>query len=261
MKAIILSAGQGKRLLPLTATSPKCLLPIRGKTLLEWQVDELKHCGISRVTVVTGYRAEKVDDLLHRRYGPEQVKPLFNAAYAKTDNLVSCWAARDEMTGDFILLNGDTLFEAVVLQSLLKSPAHPITVAVSHKDAYDADDMKVTLEESRLVRIGKNIPSGEIHGESIGMIRFLDEGPAMFREAMEAALQKPEAVKQWYLSVIDAMAGKGQVWTHSIPPSAWCEVDYPIDLEEADRVVRACAGESASASALKAAKHKPLLQR
>ena len=260
MKAIILSAGQGKRLLPLTATSPKCLLPIRGKTLLEWQIDELKYCGISRVTVVTGYRAEKVEDLLRRRYAPEQVKALFNAAYAKTDNLVSCWAARGEMNGNFILLNGDTLFQAVVLKSLLKSPAHPITVAVSHKGAYDADDMKVTIGGSRLVRIGKDILSDEIHGESIGMIRFLGDGPAMFRKAMETALRNPGAAKQWYLSVIDAMAGEGQVWVHSIPSSAWCEVDYPIDLEEADRVVGACAGGRIRRSTLKTVKHKTLSQ-
>ncbi len=261
MKAIILSAGQGKRLLPLTATRPKCLLPVRGKTLLEWQIDELKHCGVSRVTVVTGYSAEKVEDLLRRRYGAKkQVKTLFNGAYAKTDNLVSCWSARGEMTEDFILLNGDTLFQDVVLKSLLESPARPVTVAVSHKDTYDADDMKVTLEGSRLVRIGKDIPANEFHGESIGMIRFLGEGPAMFLEAMETALRNPKAVKQWYLSVIDTMAGKGQVWTHSIPASAWCEVDYPTDLEDADRVVGACAGNRIRGSAMKTAKHKSLLQ-
>ena len=66
MKAIILSAGQGKRLLPLTAEIPKCLLPIQGKKLIEWQIDALHRCGIDKITVVTGYRAEKVDEVLQR---------------------------------------------------------------------------------------------------------------------------------------------------------------------------------------------------
>jgi choline kinase len=54
MKAIILSAGQGKRLLPMTATMPKCLLEIQGKTIIEWQIDELPKCGADQITVVTG---------------------------------------------------------------------------------------------------------------------------------------------------------------------------------------------------------------
>ncbi len=241
MKTIILSAGQGKRLLPLTATRPKCLLPICGKTLLEWQIDELRACGLPEITVVTGYRTDKVQELLFRRYGAGGVKTLFNPAYDKTDNLVSCWAAREEMTGDFILLNGDTLFHATVLESLLKAPPRPVTVVVSHKEEYDADDMKVTLEGSRLRRIGKDIPPHEIHGESIGMIRFQGEGPMLFRRAMAEALRQPGSEKQWYLSVIDAMACDTAVWTHSVDERDWCEVDYPVDLEEAKRIVGPCA--------------------
>ena len=67
MKAVILSAGQGKRLLPLTADSPKCILPIMGQTLIEWQIDELAKCGIDQVTVVLGYRADKVERILRSR--------------------------------------------------------------------------------------------------------------------------------------------------------------------------------------------------
>ncbi len=242
MKVIVLSAGQGKRLLPLTAGLPKCLLPIQGKTLIEWQIDELNKCGIQRITVVTGYRAEKVEDLLCRRYGPEKVKTLYNEAYAKTDNLVSCWAVRDEMTEDFILLNGDTLFEAAVLKCLLESSACPVTVVVSHKNNYDADDMKVEMEDCRLVKIGKNIPQDEIHGESIGMILFRDEGPRLFCNALKKALGDSGADKKWYLSVIDEMARRMPVWTCSINGLHWCEVDYPVDLKQAESVVTVCTG-------------------
>jgi choline kinase len=242
MKAIILSAGQGKRLLPLTAAVPKCLLPIQGKTLIEWQIDELSKCGIHRITVVTGYRAEKVQDLLRRRYGTERIKSLYNQDYEKTDNIVSCWTARDEMTEDFILLNGDTLFETAVLKCLFESPERPVTVLVSRKDIYDADDMKVKMDGSRLVQIGKNIAPDEINGESIGMILFRGEGPMLFYEALKGALADPGASSKWYLSVIDEMARMMPVWTCSINGLQWCEVDYQADLKQAERVVMACWG-------------------
>jgi len=239
MKAIILSAGQGKRLLPMTAAVPKCLLEVQGKTIIEWQIDELHKCGVDQITVVTGYGADKVDDLLQRRYGPQRVRTHYNPDYATTDNLVSCWKVRDLMTEDFILLNGDTLFEAAVVHNLLKSPASPITVTVSHKDIYDADDMKVTMEGSRLVKVGKDISSGNIHGESIGMILFRDTGPGIFRNGLEKALADTGAVRRWYLSVIDDIAQERTVQTYSIKGLVWCEVDYPADLKQADRVVAA----------------------
>ena len=239
MKAIILSAGQGKRLLPMTASIPKCLLEVRGKTIIEWQIDELLKCGVDRITVVTGYGADKVDNLLQRRYGAQSIQTHYNPDYATTDNLVSCWKVRQHMTEDFILLNGDTLFEAAVVQNLLMSPANPITVTVSHKDIYDSDDMKVSLEGSRLVKVGKDISSGNIDGESIGMILFRETGPMIFRNGLENALADKEAVRRWYLSVIDDIAQEKTVLTYSIKGLAWCEVDYPADLKQADRVVAA----------------------
>ena len=120
MKTIILSAGQGKRLLPLTADIPKCLLPIQGKKLIEWQIDALSSAGIDRVSVVVGYGADQVEQLLTKRYGENRITLIDNPKFAETDNLVSCWIAREEMNEDFFLLNGDTLFEVAVVGRVLK---------------------------------------------------------------------------------------------------------------------------------------------
>ena len=240
MKAVILSAGQGKRLLPLTADCPKCILPVRGQSLIEWQIDELAKCGIDQVTVVLGFRAGKVEKILRERYGSHRVKTIYNAAYAVSDNLVSCWAAHDEMRSDFVLLNGDTLFEAAVMQRLLDSHDRPVTVAISHKSDYDADDMKVELDGCRLVRIGKDLIPDQVDGESIGMILFRGQGPRSFHIALEKALRTSSAQKKWYLSVIDEMARSMPVWTCSMKGLQWCEVDYPADLKLAEKVVSAC---------------------
>ncbi len=242
MKAVILSAGQGKRLLPLTADCPKCILPVRGRSLIEWQIDELTKCGINQVTVVLGFRADKVERLLRARYDSHHVRTIYNAAYAVSDNLVSCWAAHDEMDADFVLLNGDTLFEAAVLQRLLETHGYPVTMVVSHKDDYDTEDMKVELDGYRLVRVGKDLLPDQVDGESIGMIMFRNQGPMLFRSFLEKALRDPSAPKKWYLSVIDEMARSMPVWTCSIKEFQWCEVDYQADLKLAEKVVSACDG-------------------
>lgn len=246
MKVIILSAGQGTRLLPYTANVPKCLLNIHGKTLLEWQIGELHKCGIDQITVVTGYGAEKVDALLQQKYGRQHIKTHYNADYAITDNLVSCWQVRDEMSEDFILLNGDTLFEADVVKTLLVTPETPITVTINHKDRYDTDDMKVCLAGKRLLNIGKDLLADQTHGESIGMILFRGDGPVLFRNGLQKAINELQTIHKWYLSVIDAIAQKKTVLTCSIRGLSWCEVDYPADLVDADRVVRSLTDESSS---------------
>jgi len=240
MKAVILSAGQGKRLLPLTSDRPKCLLPLADRTVLEWQLDVLAANNVNLVTVVTGYGAELVEKMLAAREGKnpaQRVTTLYNRDYATSDNLVSCWQARGEMEGDFLLINGDTIFEKAALDRLLAAGRRPVTVTISQKAAYDADDMKVKLAGERLVRIGKDLPLAEVDGESIGMILFRGRGGAWFRDSVARALEEEAARKRWYLSVIDAMAAEDEVWTCSIAGLDWQEIDYPADLENAVRLV------------------------
>lgn len=234
---IILSAGQGRRLCPMTAERPKCMLPIQGKPLIEWQLEALEACGIEHVTVVTGFGTEQVEDLLVNRKGTATTSVCFNPFFEAADNLISCWAARGEMTEDFILLNGDTLFEPAVLERLMDSPARPVTLATDVKSAYDADDMKVQLADERLLQIGKDLPLDRTDGESIGLMLFRGQGVTLFRASLEQAVRDPRALKQWYLSIIGQIAKSGQVWTQSIAGLDWSEIDYPLDLLRASAMV------------------------
>ena len=242
MKTIILSAGQGRRLLPLTAENPKCLLQIGGKSLLEWQLQELKKCGVDQVSVVVGYGADKVEELLRHHGHDNWVSTIYNPFYAVADNLGSCWVARNEMADEFILLNGDTLFESTVPQRLLASPPHPVTLVTDSKGTYDADDMKVIVDGEKLAKVGKTIPISETHGESIGMMVFREDGHVVFRQAIEQALRRPESLKKWYLSIIDELAQKGLVWTCSIDGLRWGEVDSSADLDHAHKLVESLPG-------------------
>lgn len=233
VKAIILSAGQGRRLLPFTERIPKCVVSVHGRPLIAWQIDALQRCGIEDITVVVGYGASEVERRLAETYGSHGIRTLYNPFFDCSDNLVSCWVARTEMQQEFLLLNGDTLFDAAVLEALLAAPERPVTLAVSCKNHYDDDDMKVLRDGNRLMRVGKKLPPDQVNAESIGMMTFRGEGPRLFREAIERTMRQPQALKQWYLSLIDELANEGVVWTQTIPGSGWTEVDCPADLQRA----------------------------
>ena len=137
------------------------------------------------------------------------------------------------MARPFLLLNGDTLFDASVLERLLAAPEHPITLAVSCKDQYDDDDMKVIRDGDRLLQVGKKLPRDEVNAESIGMMTFRGKGPRLFADAIDRAMRTQAALSQWYLSLIDTLARSGVVFTQEIPANGWTEVDSPADLERA----------------------------
>jgi choline kinase len=145
------------------------------------------------------------------------------------------------MSEDFILLNGDTLFDTTVLKALLSSQAQPITVTIDRKSTYDEDDMKVQLDGDRLTRIGKDIPLDQVDAESIGMLLFRGTGTALFRRTIEQVLRTPEGLKRWYLSVINELAQTTAVGTCCIEGSPWAELDFPADLAKVEEVVRGIA--------------------
>jgi choline kinase len=230
-KAVILSAGKGSRLLPLTAERPKCLIELSGKSLLEWQLDALREAGIAEIVVVTGFRDDLVDSVAGRREG---VRTLFNPFYHVADNLGSVWMARAEFAADTLLLNGDTLVSPALLERVLRADTGAIAVTVDEKDDYDADDMKVLRDGDRLLRIGKALEPGAYNAESIGLLAFRREGPRRFADQVEAMMRQPDGTRRWYLRAIDALAKAGaDVRTVSIRGEEWQEVDFPEDVEKA----------------------------
>lgn len=237
-KAVILSAGQGRRLLPVTERLPKCLVRLSGRSLLEWQLRRLDDIGVAEAVIVIGYAPEAVETELARlSFRGLRARTLFNPFYAVADNLASCWIARQEFDRDMLLLNGDTLFERAIAERLAAAPPAPITVAVDRKPAYDDDDMKVATEGTRLTAIGKTIETYD--AESIGFLRFSKEGAALFVAAMDEALHRPEGLKRFYLSVIDHLARGGGVHVQSIQGLDWGEMDFPADLERNAVMTRA----------------------
>jgi choline kinase len=232
MKAVILAAGQGSRLLPLTETRPKCLVELSGRSLLQWQLEALAVAGVREAVVVTGFGAEQVDSMLESGT-PDgiTVRTFYNPFYAQADNLATCWLVREELTGGTLILNGDTLLEPKIAEVLLAAPPAPITVTVDRKERYDSDDMKVQVDGSRLLAIGKTLPDEIVGAESIGFLRFDARGAALFREEVERTMRTPQGLKLWYLSAIHRLAQAGaDVRIASIEGLQWGEMDFPADV-------------------------------
>ena len=232
MKAIILCAGQGRRLLPYTESTPKCLLSLSGKYFIEWQIDALHSLGIEQVTAVIGYDAQNIQAILSDRYDT-RVDTVLNPFYEIADNLASCWMAREHLHDDFILLNGDTLFDPKIVEKLLQSNQFPITLATDVKNEYDEDDMKVITDNARLLAVGKKITHEKVTGESIGIMHFNPIGAKLFKDSIETLMFNQETLAKWYLSVIDQLAKDGNVGICSIHGLDWTEVDFVHDLEAA----------------------------
>lgn len=206
--AIIAAAGFEKQLLPLIEDKPKCLLDIKGKTILERQVTALNDCNIKEIALVRGYKKEAIT-LPNIRY-------YDNDRYEETGELFSLFCAENEMKGRTIVLYGDIIFETAVLEKLLKSPADiTLVVDLAWSDAPEKGQERqlrpdlVKLDptpgknylarfimpegETTVTRIGRDIPLDQAHGEFIGMAMFSEKGARAFAECYRASLAKYKA--------------------------------------------------------------------
>jgi len=230
MKALILAAGRGRRLWPFTADLPKCLLLLDGVSILEHQLRHLEQVGIREVVLVCGFGIERIRGVLSARSGHLRVKMLYNPFYAVSDNLISLWAARSEMDGDFVLLNGDNVFHPGILQCLVEVE-DACCLMVGRKPAYDDDDMKVKLQEDRIIRIGKHLSPEATDAESVGIMRFRGDGVDLIRQVLDEIVQEERALRSYFLDCIQGLVDEGHRVTYrDIDGLPWADVDTPEDL-------------------------------
>ena len=126
--ALILAAGTGSRLRPLTLDAPKCLTEVGGKPILGRQIDSLRTQGIRNLVMVAGFEDGQIRRYLDRHAADMQVDYVFNPLYATTNNIYSLWLAKHLIDGPFMLLESDLVFETSMLDDMLQ----PDTVAVSN---------------------------------------------------------------------------------------------------------------------------------
>lgn len=235
VKAIILAAGNGSRLSPLTDNTPKCLLDISGTTILEYQLVMLAGCGIKEVVLVGGFCVEKLTKFAKRYvaiHGLDlKLKVVNNREYKRTNNLYSLWLAKDEMTSDFLVLNGDNVFARETLIRVLEEQDYDVSLAIHRHEKYDNEDMKVRIVGDRVVDISKQVDNDIADGESIGLRIFRNGGVAAFRQALDRAVIEDRQRNQYFVKAIAHLIETGcNVGYVDVSSYLYLELDFHEDL-------------------------------
>lgn len=232
VKIVILVAGVGSRLMPLTRNTPKSLLDLGdGYTLLERQLKSIGECGVKDVVLVTGYRSEQIEAKI-RLYADFNFQVIYNPFYNIANNIASAWLGLLNINEPVVLLNGDDLFKASVLGNLLKSEKE-ITMVISRKDEFDDDDMKVITEGPLIRDVGKDIEGAKANGESIGMMLFRKRGLMDMRNSLMELIRVEDNLKTFYLQALRNLMRKGHdVHFSECKPEDWAEMDFHPDLTQ-----------------------------
>lgn len=239
LKIIILAAGKGERLMPLTMNTPKPLLDMgNGRTLLEEQIDRIVTSGvIDKIVLVIGYLAEQVEAKI-RMYIDNNlnIKTIYNPFYDASNNLISLWFSKYEMDSDFLVTNGDNIFSPDVFTDFVKKNGDGIYLSINVKEKYDFDDMKVTVENTIVTRVSKLIDAEKSNAESPGLALVRgSKARKLFLENLELLVRDKKNINMFWLEVFNAMHDKGiPIYTWEFDgKTKWQEVDYHIDFNKA----------------------------
>ena len=242
MKAIVIGAGRGRRLMPTTAETPKCFAEVRGHRLLDWALHAWAAAGISDICFIGGYQIDKV-----RRDYP-QLTFRHNAGWEHNNILLSLMHAEDVMSEGFVCCYSDILFTADVARRVIRHPGD-IVLGVDtlwleryrHRTQHPPDDgEKVTVENGAVTRVHRGIPAAEAHGEYTGIAKFTAAGAARLREHFARAREKyagrpfREAAvfeKAYLILLLQEMIEAGVQVAHADTPGNYMEVDTQEDFE------------------------------
>ncbi|GAA5522413.1 phosphocholine cytidylyltransferase family protein [Aliifodinibius salicampi] len=236
--AIILAAGKGTRLRPLTNNTPKCMVPVDGKPLLGRQLDLLTQLGIEKNIVVTGYLEEKIAD--------PRITKVHNTEYDTTNMVYSLFCAKNYLSGDVIVAYGDIIYSEQVLQKLLQSEKDMVIASDEAWLSYwqqrcddplsDAETFKKGAG-NRVESLGQTPSStDDIEGQFIGLIKFSENGCQRLKEEYATAnksdaWESGRTLQNAYMTdMLNYFALKGEL--HYVPiQRGWFEVDTPRDLK------------------------------
>jgi len=247
-KAIIIAAGMGSRLKSLTNDKPKCLLEMAGKSLLEHQIDTLKSCGITDVSVIKGYKKEKINY--------PGLKYYINDDYENNNILNSLFYAEEEMTDAFIAQYSDIIYRKEVVERLLTSQGDiSIVVDINWQDYYfgrtdhpvEEAEKVIFNANNQVIDIGKIIVTKEVNwGEFIGMVKFTKRGAEIFKKHFHQAkklywdklFQRAKTFQNAYLTdMFQYMIGLGVPISCVIIAKGWIEIDTVQDLGKAEKML------------------------
>lgn len=227
MRAIILAAGGGSRLLPLTASRPKCLVPVDGRAILDHQLGALAEAEIDEAVIVGGYRYR--DIAAHIAGGtPIPVRLLHNPFWQVSSSIGSVWIARAALDDPFVLMNGDTIFGAGLLAEML-AQADGIGLLVEPVDgAGDIDDMRVAVADGRVQAVAKTLERAD--HRSLGVI-VSSRTNSPYRAALDRLIERDAGPTAFHHAIVDALARDDLVAAIERRGDVrWQEIDRPEDI-------------------------------
>ncbi len=235
MNLIILAAGTGSRLYPLTKNTPKSLLDLGdGVSLLEKQIEAAIKSGvIDKIYIVTGYKSGQIEEKIKEYNTDIEIETIFNPFFSVSNNLASVWCANSVLLQkDFIITNGDNLYRKNVLPEF-SSIDEGIHLTISYKDEYDDDDMKVILDENKsVIHVSKEVPLPDVMAESVGLVGVFGERYRnAFVKKVVKMLHSEEKLQFFWLRTFNELISDGlKVETIQIDSDDWAEVDFHPDI-------------------------------
>ncbi len=227
--AVLLAAGTGSRLAPLTDTAPKCLTEVNGMPILEQQMNSLLHWGVEELVVVLGHLSEQIREFLYRFTSDLKISYIHNSRYRVTNNLYSLWLARNAVARPFILLESDLFFEPALLGGMME----PDRIAVAPRESW-MHGTTVTLDESQHVvefQMGSDAGNDAAAYKTVNIYSLSVTTWDRTRNKLDSYVSAGH-VNDYYEAVFRDMAAQGALGMQAVSfaEGNWYEVDTPADL-------------------------------
>ncbi len=231
MKAIILAAGAGNRLRPITAKMPKALIKIGEKTVLERMLDSLISLGVNDICFVVGHMKHMIAGFAGKKYDGARFKYILNPDY-ELGSIVSLWVAREEFSGDdALLMDADVIFERDLLHRLVNSKtANCFLIDKNFSDT--GEEMKVAALNKKIVQVARKISREHDEvGEGVGFCKI---SPAYHGELLKA-LEKSICLNRVcdYEMALDDFVRRSPTGFEDVTGLKWTEIDFEADIEKA----------------------------
>ncbi len=224
MKAIIMAAGIGSRLLEISNGKPKCLITTGRETLISRMVRMLRQRNVDDITVITGYRNHLVRQELKKT-----VCYFDNPFYKVTNSIASLWLARDLLTEDVILMNADLFLEEHILDVALSQTKS--VVMLSDSTRIETADFRFGVEGDRILRTGNKLTNDETDCEYVGVVRIDAGFIHKFKKHLEYLLGNGD-FNNWWEGVLYSLIEEGvDIFHEDIKGTFWTEVDNLNDYQ------------------------------
>jgi len=239
MQAVILAAGVAFRLRPLTNNTPKCLLKLAGKTILERTISNLLYNGINDFVIVTGYLQEQIKYFISIQFPSLNVKYIFNDKYEVTNNIYSLWLTKSEVGGkSFILLDSDIIFDKAIVPLITESNYQ--NVLALRSDNYLSDEeIKISLNgDGSIKEIGKEVNLEDAIGESIGIEKFDEMFSKKLFQLLDKMILQENQTNIFYEAAFQRLIDSSEkIFTKDVGKLKCIELDTPEDLQKAEREI------------------------